>query len=102
MAFTWSSSCPHDPVEHRSKEEDVKIHVDSVISTLPVTEAKWQHIAYESAKDRTITAVLDKVKHGWDAAKLIRPFYDIREELSLHGGVLLKGHRIVIADSIKR
>ena len=101
VADALSRSCPHDPAEHSSTEEDVKIHVDSVISTLPVTEAKWQHIAHESAKDATITAVMDKVKHEWEAAKPIRPFYDFREELSVHDGVLLKGLRIVIPDSMK-
>ena len=74
-----------------------------MISTLPVTEAKWQHIAHESAKDATITTVdKDKVKHEWDAAKPIQPFYDFIEELSVHDGILLKGLGNVIPDSIKR
>ena len=79
----------------------MKIHVDSVISTLPVFQVEWQHIAHESARDAIITAVIGKIKHGWDATKSIRPFCDFREELSVHDRVLLKGLRIVIPDSMK-
>ena len=87
MANALSRPSPHHQAEHSSTEEDEKIHVDSVISTLPVTEAKWQHIAYESAKD--VRAVMDKVKHGWDAPKPIRPLYDFREKLSIHDSLVL-------------
>ena len=53
------------------------MHGQGPVLTIQLNTAKWQHLAHERAKDVTITVVMDKVKHGLDVAKHIRPFYDL-------------------------
>ena len=60
----------------------------------------------ETASDPTLSAVIEAVTHGWplqrkDCPSVLSPFWNYREELGVQDGLLLKGTRIVVPDSMK-
>ncbi|XP_022099984.1 uncharacterized protein LOC110984276 [Acanthaster planci] len=73
----------------------------------PATDAKLVEIAAAVSHDRTLTAVISFVKDGWpkyqkDVEPELRRFWEDQDNISLVGGILTYGDRIVILQSLRR
>lgn len=80
-------------------EGDVEIHVRMVHTAFPVSDAKSKQIAEETKKDAELQAVIDNMYTGWLTSSSPR-FQDIRGDLCVVDGILLKQNRIVIPQSL--
>ncbi|RXN30291.1 retrotransposon-like family member retr-1 [Labeo rohita] len=82
-------------------EEDVEIHVNLVRTAFPVSDAKSKQIAEETRKDDELEAVTDNMYNGWLVSSSPK-FHDIRDDLCVVDGILLKQNRIVIPQSLRQ
>ncbi|KAL0151936.1 hypothetical protein M9458_052743, partial [Cirrhinus mrigala] len=78
-------------------EEDVEIHMNLVRTAFP----KSKQIAEETRKDDELQAVIDNMYNGW-LTSLSPKFHDIRGDLCVMDGILLKQNRIVIPQSLRQ
>ncbi len=82
-------------------EGDVEIHVNMVRTAFPVSDAKAKQIAEETRKDAELQAVIDNMCTGWLTSSPPK-FQDIRGDLCVVDGILLKQNRIVIPQSLRQ
>ena len=98
-----------DPQAERNQktEEDIKVYVDTIIETLPVTTDRMKQFVEETKKDTVLQQLSEVIKAGWpktqhDCPITVRPYWHARSELSEANGLILKGNRIVTPASMKR
>ncbi|XP_057184972.1 uncharacterized protein K02A2.6-like [Triplophysa rosa] len=84
----------------RSTEADVTLHVSMVADALPVSDAKSKQIAAETEKDKDLQMVIKHLNEGWPRGTCSQ-YYNIRTELSVVKGLLLRQNRIVIPQSLR-
>ena len=90
----------------KSEIPEVEYQVHFVISNLPISTSKFQEFKQETCNDSVLQAVITLVKNGWpesfsECPSTAKPFYNVKEELSLADGVLLKVDRVVVPSSIR-
>uniref|UniRef100_A0A3B3QZC1 Gypsy retrotransposon integrase-like protein 1 n=1 Tax=Paramormyrops kingsleyae TaxID=1676925 RepID=A0A3B3QZC1_9TELE len=83
-----------------STEDDVRMHVNLVVESLPVSDQKLKQIVEETAKDPVLQAVIDNLNNNWVRSSCAQ-FYNVRSELSLADGVLLRRDRIVVPQVLR-
>ena len=97
-----------DPeADQNQREEDIGIHVDSVIETLPVSSDRKKQFVQETKKDKQLQDLLQVIREGWPADKhkcqlSVREYWDSRSELSEAHGFILKGNRLVVPRSMRK
>jgi hypothetical protein len=74
---------------------------------LPISSAKFQEFKQETLKDPVLQEVMNLVRKGWppsfsECSLETKPFYHIKEELSIVDSVILKVDKVVIPLSMKR
>ncbi|MGH0128263.1 UNVERIFIED_CONTAM: hypothetical protein FKN15_034099 [Acipenser sinensis] len=84
-----------------STEKDVDVHVNMVAAGLPVSDLKSKQIAEETAKDTMLQTVIANLHQGWSKGSCAQ-YYQIRSELSVVNGLLLRKDRIVIPQSMRQ
>lgn len=84
-----------------STEADVTQHVNMVAEALPVTDTKLKQIAVETGKDKCLQLVIKHLNEGWPRGKCAQ-YYNIRTELSVVKGFLLRQDRIIIPQSLRQ
>ena len=82
-------------------ETDVELHVNLIAKSLPVSDRKSQQIAAETEKDPILQRVMKNLKESWPRGDC-QQFYNIRAELSVVNGLLLRKNRIVIPQSLRK
>ena len=74
---------------------------------IPLTELRLQEIRQTTAQDPDMQQLIDIIVHGWPEAKheiashRVRQYYNVREDLVMHDGVIFRGQRIVYHSPIK-
>ncbi|XP_049335604.1 uncharacterized protein LOC125802248 [Astyanax mexicanus] len=87
-------------------EKDVQVFVDTIVASLPVTEARLKQIQEAQAADNTC----QKVKHyclaGWPEKhavhKDLKHFWQVRAELTVVDNLLLKSDRLLIPVQLQK
>lgn len=72
-----------------------------VEGNLPVT---LHELRQETDRDPVLSKVKDCVTHGWPrkvADSNLRPYHNCRFQLSIENGVLMRGHKVVIPQSLR-
>ena len=82
---------------------DMKVKVHHLIS---ITPAKMQEVKDETAKDQTLQLLSRQVAQGWsDNAKkadlAVKPYWSLRDDISVEDGIVLLGSRIIIPKSLR-
>ena len=90
----------------KSEIPEVEYQVHFVISNLPISRSKFQELKQETCNDSVLQAVITLVKNSWpesfsECPSTAKPFYNVKEELSLADGVLLKVDRVVLPSSMR-
>ena len=97
-----------DPeADQNEREEDIGIHVNSVIETLSVSSDRKKQFVEETKKDKTLQELLQVIHEGWPAEKHhcrlgVREYWNSRSELSEAQGFILKGNRLVVPVSMRK
>ena len=66
-----------------------------------------QEIPDYTQKDNSLLELIKVIKAGWPETKgelshLVLPFFDIRDELSVCDGIVIRGERVVVPKSLRR
>lgn len=86
--------------EQSSTEMDVNIHVNLVAESLPVSDRKSHQIKAETQKDSSLQRVITLLNGKWPRGEC-KTYYNIRAELSVVNGLLLRQNRVVIPHSLR-
>lgn len=81
--------------------DEEKLFYTELLQVLPTTDKEIRSI---SRQDSTISTVLDAVQNGWEEPNPqpeLQPFFNRRNELTTHQGVLLWGNRVVIPSKLQ-
>lgn len=96
-----------DDGDNRSELEDaIELAVHSLVTSLPVSDQKMAEIREATENDVTMTELRHHIAEGWpeirrQCPKFLFPFWNHRDELSFCSGVILKGERIVIPETMR-
>ena len=82
-----------------STESEVHVHVCAIKSGLPVSERKWAELAAATENDSVLQRVIRSITEG--KANCPNPYVTFVDELCVVDGVILKGERVVVPDSMK-
>lgn len=90
-----------------AQEEDLKVYVDSVIKSLPISDRKLQMIREETQNDPKLQLLAEVIVTGFpetrtECPKEISEYWNIRTELSLCDGIIMKTDRIVIPVTLRK
>jgi hypothetical protein len=104
LADTLSRAHPTSIKRSEVEEETEHIHVTQFVA---ISEPQLEKVRRETACDRPLQLVIKTIQSGWpnDKDRLpteLRPYHDIRDELSIHDGVIVKGQRCVIPLSVRQ
>jgi hypothetical protein len=82
------------------------IDIDRTIHTIQISEGQLSRIREATDKDEQLSAVREQVLRGWPESasqvpKLVRPFWSIKDYLSIEDGVLFMSWRMVIPESLR-
>ena len=86
---------------------EMNIHVDTVISALPLSEQKLQQFKTETANEQTLNLAKFYVLGGWPRSRhqvhpAAQPFYNVRHDLYCLHDLVLKGERIIVPSSMQK
>ena len=81
--------------------QQVRVQVDEMKAAWPASDQKLEQLKQATRQDIQLPYVIQYTMHGWPASRqdvmlAARDFYDVRHELSVYDGLLLRGNRIVI------
>ena len=84
--------------------EDYEINT---IFTLPISKYKLRQIQEETDKDQDLKVLQQYIVEGWpdhQSQTLLpaKPYWNYRDELSIEKGIILRGERIVIPESMHK
>ncbi|CAB4021418.1 Transposon Ty3-G Gag-Pol poly [Paramuricea clavata] len=96
------------PLKLASKSDHhIEAHVDGIIAVLQVTDEKLKEIKEETQKDKTMISLQNTIMQGWpnerpNTSNELHAYWNIRDELSVHQGLILKGSKIVIPTKMRK
>lgn len=88
--------------EEEELQKAVEAYVDSIIETLPTSESLLEEIRRKLHEDSVLRIIMKYCEEGWPGYEhpsiniVTRPFWQIREELSVCQVLLMRGNRLVI------
>ena len=76
-------------------------------ASLPVSDARWHQIKTASTDDPVLQELRSVIQCGWplcraDVPQCLYPYFDIRDELTLQGELVLKGNQLVVPASLRK
>ena len=82
-------------------------YVMHTVEYLPVSNEKLQQFRLETRYDTTLKKLYHTIQTGWpnknpDAAPSINEYWPVRDEISSHDGLLLRGERLVVPSTMRR
>ena len=93
-------------IEDEAKNVDsisyqVQMQVDEIKLAWPASDKKLEELRQATRKDIQLPYAMQHTMQGWldhrqDVMLAARDFFDVRQELSVYDGLLLRGNRIVI------
>ena len=82
------------------------IPVHYITSTVPADLDKLQDYRIATQNDRVLSVLIHEVYHGWpqvgtDCHPQLLDYWNFRDEISLEDGLLFKGHRVMMPESLR-
>ncbi|CAB3981992.1 retrotransposon-like family member retr-1 [Paramuricea clavata] len=95
------------PETDEEVEKEINLHVHLVSSTLPASEFKLQEIREATKSDEKLRTLLNIIQNGWSDQResvplSVLPYWNIRDELSVIDGIILKGDHIVVPLAMRK
>ena len=79
-------------------EDEMNVFVHSIINSKEINDRKLQIIQDETTKDEALALVRNYIIEGCD---IIKPYFNVKSDLSTYCGFITKGWRIVIPQSTR-
>lgn len=101
------SRAPINQCEETDEElaGEVSAYVESIIAQIPVTNTKLSIIKSEQQKDMVCAELMKYSMDGWPDKSKLAPgtnlYWAVRDELTVHEGLLLRNCRLVIPQLLK-
>ncbi|XP_060073561.1 uncharacterized protein K02A2.6-like [Ylistrum balloti] len=94
------------PNKDGNMDEELNCHVHTVLNSLPVSVNKMDQIRTRTDEDEQLSQVKALIENGWPEnknvlTKNLQEFWKLRNELTINEGIVLKGERIVIPESLQ-
>lgn len=105
VADTLSRS-PQSSTVDSTTEEDISCYVNAIVESLPASNGKIKEIRDATQQDEKLQRVKRLITIGWpeharDVHPLVRDFHAFKSELSETDGLLTRGNRIIIPESLR-
>ena len=91
------------------RSQDVASEIESINMTqhIRLKSSTLQEIKDHTQKDNSLLEMIKVIKAGWPETKeelshLVLPFFDVRDELSVYDGIVIRGERVVVPKSLRR
>ena len=86
---------------------EVEYQLHCVVSNLPISVAKFEEFKEETSKDPVLQEVTSLIRNGWlssfsECSPETKPYYHIKEELSVVDGIILTVDKVVVPSSMRR
>jgi len=99
-ALNATDSLSRNPLAINATNHDRQEYINMIINHATPKGSTIQDIAEATKADPTLSSITNSIQsNNW--SKKQKPFFQIRHELSIHKGILLKGHNIVIPESLR-
>ncbi|XP_014261398.1 uncharacterized protein K02A2.6-like [Cimex lectularius] len=87
-------------------EEEVDAYIHSVVlAGIPTTDENITRVANSQSLDPTCKLLIQYIKEEWppisELAPEIKPFFTVRNEMSVVDGILLRGSRMIIPNELR-
>ena len=94
------------PLPDLADELEYQEYDINILHTLPITEAKLEEFKQSTKADPALTDLVHTVQNGWPAKKSnvpigAQPFWNYRDEVTYHHGILFKGNRVIVPASMR-
>ena len=99
------SRAPQMDVSLCDLEEEVQ-SIDNGFG-IPVGNARWEELRKASLVDPVLPYLNKVIREGWPSSKRkvqehLLPYYDVRDQLTVEGSLIFKGHRVVVPQSLRK
>ncbi|XP_060073372.1 gamma-butyrobetaine dioxygenase-like [Ylistrum balloti] len=94
-----------ETLHERSGEAEVDAYVDFVMHSIPVSDRKMDEIRRESGKDPDLQVLIETIVNEFPdtgCSSAVLEYWNIRDELSVVEGVILRNNRVVIPRSLRK
>ena len=86
-------------------ETEVNCQVHSVISSFPISTERLKQLEVETLNDRTLQRIASYITQGWPKSRNhlnpeLKPYYNLRDEVTVVNNLILKGNKIVIPSTL--
>ena len=103
LSCAYITDCP---TSQSSFEEELACMVHMVLSNAPFTDAKLEEVRKATSEDMTMRLLQTTIQTGWpdkisETPAELKAFWTYRDELSEVDGILLKGEKILIPQSLR-
>ena len=87
--------------------DDIEVMVHSVTQNFPGSSEQLEQIRCATAEDATLQRLYQVVMNGWPELRRsvqedVRPYWNMRDEMSTSDGLFFEGERIVIPESMRQ
>ena len=101
LADTLSRAPRTSTLQHVNELNDFE-----VMSVSRVSSSRLDELKKHTAEDNLLQTLSSVIRHGWPvkqhgAPPSVSPFFPFRDELTVEEGVVMKGHRLVIPQSLQ-
>ena len=106
MKLTHTRKEQHDYLSRHPLPENGKDHVEKYVNAAIQADHAivWSKIKEATAEDKELTELTETIETGnWEEAKqFLKPYYEIRDELFVADGVIMRMDRIVPPQSLRQ
>ena len=103
-----AESLSRAPLSRNDEVPSIEKEIEQIrmVNLLPIRSASLEDIRRESLKDSSIQALQKVIKSGWPETKndlpaQVKPYFDMRDQLSVEDGIVFKGNRCLIQVSLR-
>ena len=98
LSRAYLSQSPTDTQRSETEKEVESIHA---VDYLAISELQLSDIKQQTAKDPTLQTLKNVILRGWpenssSVAKEVSEYFNVRDELAVQDGIIIKGQRCVI------
>lgn len=106
IADTLSRAFLPDCCAPEIETTEIDLFINSLLKTIPISEERLEEVQRETEKDKNLQQLKILIHNGWPASKSLTPpggkeYWGFREELSELDGIIFKGSRIIVPQSMR-
>ena len=88
-------------------DEGIEVQVHAIVQNLPISDSQLDEVNLETKKDRQLQVLASVINTGWLDQRANCPaknfeYWSVSEELCIIDGIILKGDRILMPQTLKK